>query len=219
MDVARAAYVANVSETCCKSLFKMFYLFRRYVASVLIWMLHMFNTYVAIVCPKCFICSSLPLQQVFLCCRLQLFYLDVVYVFTHMLQVYVPDVSSVSDVCCIQVFHVGRVSCCSESQGARGSDGSTAQAPGNGALRAGGRRTWRATRWRPVVRGTARRGAPAGRGEWMRRGCTDGGGSNRGGRDGLRASRSDSTATRCACKQGKLVGGDRLCMRMLETAV
>ena len=49
-----------------------------------------------------------------------MFYLDVVYVFTHMLQVYVSDVSSVLDVCCIQVFHVARVSCCSESQGCWG---------------------------------------------------------------------------------------------------
>ena len=37
-----------------------------------------------------------------------------------MLQVYVLDVSSIFDVCCIQVFHVARVLCCSESQGARG---------------------------------------------------------------------------------------------------
>ena len=37
-----------------------------------------------------------------------------------MLQVYVLDVSSISYGCCIQAFHVARVSCCSESQGARG---------------------------------------------------------------------------------------------------
>jgi hypothetical protein len=35
-DVARVAYVASVSETCCKSLFKMFDLFQTYVASILI---------------------------------------------------------------------------------------------------------------------------------------------------------------------------------------
>jgi hypothetical protein len=77
----------------------------------------MFHTYVAIVCSKYFICSSLSLQQVFSYCKLQVFYFDVAYVFTHILQVYVLDVSSISDVCCIQVFHVARVSCCSESQG------------------------------------------------------------------------------------------------------
>ena len=78
----------------------------------------MFHTYVATVCSKCFIFSSLPLQQVFSYCKLQImFYLDVAYVFTHMLQVYVLDVSSVSDVCCIQVFHIAYLSCCSESLG------------------------------------------------------------------------------------------------------
>jgi hypothetical protein len=40
------------------------------------------------------------LEQVISCCKFQVFYLDVVYVFTHMLQVYVSNVSSVSDVCC-----------------------------------------------------------------------------------------------------------------------
>ena len=34
--------------------------------------------------------------------------------------------------CCIQVFRVARVSCCSESQGARGSGGGTTWALGNG---------------------------------------------------------------------------------------
>jgi hypothetical protein len=80
----------------------------------------MFHKYVATVCSKCFICSSLSLEQVFSCCKLQVFYLDVVYVFTHMLQVYFLDVSFVSDVCCIQVFYVARVPCCSESQERRG---------------------------------------------------------------------------------------------------
>ena len=31
--------------------------------------------------------------------------------FTHMLQVYVPNVSSASDLCSLQVFHVASVSC------------------------------------------------------------------------------------------------------------
>jgi hypothetical protein len=66
--------------------------------------------------PKYFIYFSLLLQQMFSCEKLQVFYLDVTYDFTHILQVYVLDVSSVSYVCCIQVFHVTRVSCCSDSQ-------------------------------------------------------------------------------------------------------
>ena len=63
----------------------------------------MFHTYVAIIYSKCFICSSLPLQQVFSCYKLQVFYLDVAYILSHMLQVYFLYVSSVLDVCCIQV--------------------------------------------------------------------------------------------------------------------
>ena len=39
-----------------------------------------------------------------------MFYPDVTYV-SHMLQVYVPNVSSASDLCCIQVFLVASVSC------------------------------------------------------------------------------------------------------------
>jgi hypothetical protein len=39
---------------------------------------------------------------------LQVFYLDVAYVFTHMLQVYFPDILSVLDICCIQMFYVVR---------------------------------------------------------------------------------------------------------------
>jgi hypothetical protein len=105
MDVAKSRsgdveYVASVSETCHKSLFKMFHLFQLYVAIILIWMLHMFHTYVTIVYSKCFICSSLPLQQVF-SCKLQVFYLDITYIFTHMLQVYFFNISSVLDVCYI----------------------------------------------------------------------------------------------------------------------
>ena len=40
MDVAKVdrdvAYAASVSETCCKDLFKLFYVFQTYIASVLI---------------------------------------------------------------------------------------------------------------------------------------------------------------------------------------
>jgi hypothetical protein len=31
--------------------------------------------------------------------------------FTYMFQIYIPNVSSASDLCCIQVFHVASVSC------------------------------------------------------------------------------------------------------------
>jgi hypothetical protein len=60
MDVAKVdrdlAYVASVSEACCKHLFKVFHLFQMYAADVLIWMLHRFQQYVARVCSKCFSC-------------------------------------------------------------------------------------------------------------------------------------------------------------------
>jgi hypothetical protein len=87
-----------------------------------------------------------------------------------MLKVYVSNILSISDVYCIQVFHVARVSCFSVSQGAQGSDGGMARAPENGAQQAGGRRTWCTTRWGSAVGGTTRRGAPVGRGERMRAG-------------------------------------------------
>jgi hypothetical protein len=63
-------------------------------------MLHMFNTYVATIYSKCFSYWNLMLQQVISCCKFQVFYPDIVYVFTHVLQVHVPNVSLVSDVCC-----------------------------------------------------------------------------------------------------------------------
>jgi hypothetical protein len=59
------------SKVRCKLLFPM--LFQRYVA-----------TYVANFCPQCFICFS------YVCCKCV--YLDVAYVFTHMLQVFYLDV-------------------------------------------------------------------------------------------------------------------------------
>jgi hypothetical protein len=37
---------------------------------------------------------------------LQLFYLDIAYVFTHILQAYVRNISSISNVYCIRVFHI-----------------------------------------------------------------------------------------------------------------
>ena len=59
MDVANVnrdvAHVAMAVHVCCKHLFQMFHLlFHTYVASVLIWMLHMFHIYVARVCSKMF---------------------------------------------------------------------------------------------------------------------------------------------------------------------
>jgi hypothetical protein len=101
-------YVASVLEACCKRLFKMFYLFQTYVASVfyldaahvshlccesMFEMFQLFQSYVAIsVISGCCVC------------------------FIHLFQLYVPNVSSASIVCCIQVFHVSEV----ESHGGHG---------------------------------------------------------------------------------------------------
>ena len=50
-------YVAMVVHVCCKNLSSMFHLFfHMYVASVFIWMLHMFHTYVACVLLICCVC-------------------------------------------------------------------------------------------------------------------------------------------------------------------
>jgi hypothetical protein len=68
----------------------------------------MFHTYVARVCSKCFSCLILMLQEVFYCCKCLS---GCCICFTHMLQVYVRNVSSASDLFCIQVFHVASVSC------------------------------------------------------------------------------------------------------------
>jgi hypothetical protein len=61
MNVARVdrdvAYVAMVIHVCCKLLFPMFLLFfHTYVASVFIWMLHVFYTYGASVLSGCCVC-------------------------------------------------------------------------------------------------------------------------------------------------------------------
>jgi hypothetical protein len=58
-------YVASVSKVRCKcfwGLLKIFYMFQTYVTSVLIWMLHMFHPYIAIICSKYFSCFSSMLQ-------------------------------------------------------------------------------------------------------------------------------------------------------------
>jgi hypothetical protein len=61
MDVVKVdrdvVYVAMVVHLCCKLLFSMFHLFfQTYVASVLIWMLHMFRAYVVCVLFGCYVC-------------------------------------------------------------------------------------------------------------------------------------------------------------------
>ena len=125
-------YVASVCS-------KYFICFQTYVASVLIWMLHMFHTYVARVyvrnvssvsgvCCKHFYLDVAHVSHI--CCKsmfemfqlfqpyvaISVFMLQVASVlsgccicFTHMLQVYVPNISSALGVCCIQVFHVTSV--------------------------------------------------------------------------------------------------------------
>jgi hypothetical protein len=68
MDVVKVdrdfAYVAIVVHVCCKLLFSMFHLFfQTYVASVFIWILHMFHTYVANILSGSCVCFAM----VFLC--------------------------------------------------------------------------------------------------------------------------------------------------------
>jgi hypothetical protein len=73
--------VAYVSHICCKSIFDMFQLFQSYVV------ISVFMLQVVSVLSRCCIC------------------------YTHMLQMYVPNVLSSLDLCCIQVFYVANVSC------------------------------------------------------------------------------------------------------------
>jgi hypothetical protein len=66
-DVAKidrdVAHVAIVVHIYCKRPFQMFHLlFQMYLASVLIWMLHMFHTHIVIVCSKYFISFRCMLQ-------------------------------------------------------------------------------------------------------------------------------------------------------------
>jgi hypothetical protein len=91
----------------------------------------MFHKYVATICSKCFIYSSLPLEQVFSCCKLQVFYLNIVYVF----HIYVASVFSECFIC-IRRMLLSSVLCCTcsmlfgESR-VQGSDGGTTRALGN----------------------------------------------------------------------------------------
>ena len=83
------AYIAMV-HICCKCLLPMFNLyFRMYVASVFIWILHMFHTYVA---------SILSIYCIYFAHMLQVFYQDVACV-RNGFQVFLGVFASVSDSC------------------------------------------------------------------------------------------------------------------------
>ena len=99
MDVAKVdwdvAYVVSVSNECCKHLSKMFHLFQTYVASVLIWMLHIFMFQMFHLFLSYVVVSVFMLQVVSV-----LLYVAYVALSMHVLQVYVPNFSAVLDVCC-----------------------------------------------------------------------------------------------------------------------
>ena len=93
LDVAKVdrdvAHVVMVILVCCNCMFQMFYLFfQTYVASVFVWMLHMFHIYVARVLSECsvFKCLFMSFQVFCMCfrCMFQVF---------HMFQRYVASVS------------------------------------------------------------------------------------------------------------------------------
>jgi hypothetical protein len=93
-------YVANVCFRCFSRFKGMLQLFLMDVAKVdrgILHMLQVFQKHVAI-CSKYFICFQTYVTIVF--------YLDVAYIFTHMLQHYVPNVSVVSVICCGKCFFV-----------------------------------------------------------------------------------------------------------------
>ena len=75
--------------------------FKWYVASIFEKIFHLFHTYVA--------GSVLFGYRICFTHMLRVFYLDDAYV-SHMLQQYVSNVSSVSDICCIHMFHAASVS-------------------------------------------------------------------------------------------------------------
>jgi hypothetical protein len=54
------AHAVMIVHLCCKFLFPTFHLFfHTYVASMFIWMLHMFHTYVVNVLSRCCICFTM----------------------------------------------------------------------------------------------------------------------------------------------------------------
>jgi hypothetical protein len=95
-DVAKVDRdVAIVVLVCCKLLFSMFHLFfHTHIASVYIWMLHMFYTYVASALFGCCVCFTMVFKCFFMCfCNW----------FTCMFQVlYLP--SDIRCKCCIWMF-------------------------------------------------------------------------------------------------------------------
>jgi hypothetical protein len=104
MDVVKVdrdvAYVARVVHVCCKRLFPMFHLFfQMYVASVFIWMLYTFHTYIASVLSRCCVCLQWfsSVSGVFFKC-FQTHISSVSSFFRRMLQVLHLDVSKVDRV-------------------------------------------------------------------------------------------------------------------------
>jgi hypothetical protein len=71
---------AGSSKACCKCLFEIVYRFQTYVASVLIWMLHMLHTYMSQEYVRMFQLFQSYIAICVLCYKLQVFYLDVAYV-------------------------------------------------------------------------------------------------------------------------------------------
>jgi hypothetical protein len=94
MSQAFVQSVSSVSDAC----YKHFDLDVSYVPHIycksMFQMFQLFHSYIAV--------------SIFM---LQVFYLNVAYVFTHMLQVYVSNISFASDLYCIQMFHIASVSC------------------------------------------------------------------------------------------------------------
>jgi hypothetical protein len=107
MDIV---YVVNVSEACCKCLFKMFHLFWTYVAIIfylnvahvshlccksIFEKLHLFQSYVGI--------------NVFILHFASVLSVGCILCFKQILQLHVPNVLSPSVVYCIQVFYISEV--------------------------------------------------------------------------------------------------------------
>jgi len=116
-DVAHVEYVASVSDECFKYLFKMFHLFQTYVASVLIWMLHIFMFQMFHLFLSYFVASVFMLQVVSVlsvCCICCSVYARVASVcskifccFRRMLQVFCQDVVYLGvaiHICCKLMF-------------------------------------------------------------------------------------------------------------------
>jgi hypothetical protein len=86
VDVAKqdqdVAYVANVSEACCKRLCKMFHMFSECMFASVFYLdgacfSHMLQEYVPMVSVVSILCCS----ECFYVCKLQVFYLDVAFMF------------------------------------------------------------------------------------------------------------------------------------------